>query len=569
MRERISLLEGIMLSAVQRLSDANLATAAIPPAPPCAVCALRPPSTPPPVPTSPPPPSPAPPSPPSPSPKPSPPPTPPPLDVLNELQECFFSCAQQVGRCEATNFCGTQGACCRKGFDTGIADCGYGTAGCEGNHCCVASVGAGVNARQLQSSLPCVPRESFINLDFDYAETVRSHLGGQGGRCDKGNLAAGGCDEVVSGNPPVGVPQELYIRDVGRNELGYRAFREWQPNSNAQYIDMRITNASEYYAWNTVWNGIKRDPSSGQHGSFAVVNLLGPRDPSQSGRIWNSNMTFVELDVAFLGRSQAWDPNGDINAQLSATTPITLNRTFMAFYDFDTGLARFDNALSSPEAMQLESTHVTGEYLPASTELERLSSWNQVADAAQINSFFSSQTERDALYSWPSLITKGSRYGIGKDNPVSTFTLDELQANRSIKVEFESVSTFRIRYAITECCTTGRNFMFGGFVNSIEPGLCPMPPPSTPPPPSSPPPASPPPPSPPPPSTPPPSSPPPFSPPPTPYSPASCDNLDDRDPLPPASPPSACTCTIPMLGASPPPTFCTPDAPPSTPAVAG
>ena len=36
------------------------------------------------------------------------------------------------------------------------------------------------------------------------------------------------------------------------------------------------------------------------------------------------------------------------------------------------------------------------------------------------------------------------------------------QAARSIMVMFEGVNTFQIRYAISGCCTTGRNFLFGG-----------------------------------------------------------------------------------------------------------
>ena len=29
----------------------------------------------------------------------------------------------------------------------------------------------------------------------------------------------------------------------------------------------------------------------------------------------------------------------------------------------------------------------------------------------------------------------------------------------------ELISTFQVRYAITACCTTGRNFLFAGFAN--------------------------------------------------------------------------------------------------------
>ena len=39
------------------------------------------------------------------------------------------------------------------------------------------------------------------------------------------------------------------------------------------------------------------------------------------------------------------------------------------------------------------------------------------------------------------------------------------QRRRSIMVMFEHVNTYQVRYAIGACCTTGRNFLFGGCAN--------------------------------------------------------------------------------------------------------
>ena len=40
--------------------------------------------------------------------------------------------------------------------------------------------------------------------------------------------------------------------------------------------------------------------------------------------------------------------------------------------------------------------------------------------------------------------------------------LTPLQARRSVMVMYERLSSFQVRFAINQCCTTGRNFLFGG-----------------------------------------------------------------------------------------------------------
>jgi len=107
-----------------------------------------------------------------------------------------------------------------------------------------------------------------VDINFDNASVVRSNLGGQGGRCASLNE----CDEIETPT----TPHEVLIRDIGTNTLG-----------SSEPIDMRITNITEYHAWRTRWNGVKRTGVAGES-SFGVVNLLGPRDPTQSGFIWTA-----------------------------------------------------------------------------------------------------------------------------------------------------------------------------------------------------------------------------------------------------------------------------------------
>ena len=72
---------------------------------------------------------------------------------------------------------------------------------------------------------------------------------------------------------------------------------------------------------------------------------------------------------------------------------------------------------------------------------------------------------------------------------------------------FEGVTEFRVRYAIMKCCTTGRNFLLGGYSNMTA-KFCEYDPPS----------------------------PPPLVPPPSPFYPVECDEDNhppgDREPLP-------------------------------------
>lgn len=97
---------------------------------------------------------------------------------------------------------------------------------------------------------------------------------------------------------------EIYIRNVGTAPGG-------------AVIDLRVTNESEYRAWITEWNGIKREEENDRVGYFGVVNLLGPRRSTQRPltKFWNEHFSYVQLRYSFL--------NG------ATSLPLTLGRTFL------------------------------------------------------------------------------------------------------------------------------------------------------------------------------------------------------------------------------------------------
>ena len=84
-------------------------------------------------------------------------------------------------------------------------------------------------------------------------------------------------------------------------------------------------------AWRVGVNGIKRVTGEGDAGLFGVVNLLGPRRPTQTN-FWRETFTYVQLRYEF------------VNAR--AGTPVTIGRTYLTFYDFDSGNS--DTSVSAP-----------------------------------------------------------------------------------------------------------------------------------------------------------------------------------------------------------------------------
>ena len=64
---------------------------------------------------------------------------------------------------------------------------------------------------------------------------------------------------------------------------------------------------------------------------FGTVNVLGPRAPNSRplNMLWDAHLTFVQLRFDLLRRQ----PNRD-------GPPLTLERTFLTFYDFECAAAR-------------------------------------------------------------------------------------------------------------------------------------------------------------------------------------------------------------------------------------
>merc|ERR1719313_13564 len=136
----------------------------------------------------------------------------------------------------------------------------------------------------------------------------------------------------------------------------------------------------------------------------------------------------------------------------------------MTFYDFDYGISQVQGARPAIEIMQMGPQASYLELQGRSSEIQQYDSWTSIPQLTQ--------QARDIIATMPAsadwgttgamVINHGTRYGVGDDNPFDPYTLTELQASRSIMVMFEHVNTFQVRYAIGACCTTGRNFLFGG-----------------------------------------------------------------------------------------------------------
>ena len=246
------------------------------------------------------------------------------------------------------------GACCKlNSAASQVDECAGGTLGTVDRFECVPSATHGRrrtdeapatsavadhSRRLIDADAECTPPDSFVKIEFKNSVTVRSNLGGQGGRChETGTNTAGrlmGCDEQATRDPycetlndknkkrchayvETNIPQEIYIREVGYNLMAGVA--------TGEVIDLRITNLTEYHAWDTQWNGVKRVDIAGDD-SFAVVNLLGPRQTDWSD-YWSDQMTFVELKIEFLTRPEAWDPAKTAKEQTDTAVPIKLNTT--------------------------------------------------------------------------------------------------------------------------------------------------------------------------------------------------------------------------------------------------
>ena len=289
-------------------------------------------------------------------------------------------------------------------------------------------------------------------MSFDRAVLVRSNLGGLGGRCATYDDAAGApvatglCLENVV--PDENTPQNIYYQYLGVDP------------ATGDPIDMQVDNETEYRAWNVNWNGIKQQRVSDVEGFFGVTNLLGPRAPEQTAQ-WDPSFTFVQLQYSFIRRSTG--------------EPYVIDKSYFTFYDFDTGAPRFDGSRTQVEIMQAGPS-VTEQFLAPQSEIEQYPDWEDFLSEDSAASF---ATRYPNLEPWPLPINAATTYGVGKDNPISPYDLSAQQINRSVMITLDRVSRFSVRYSISVCCTTGRNFLMGGYSEIVRP-LCPYPPASPP-----------------------------------------------------------------------------------------
>lgn len=270
------------------------------------------------------------------------------------------------------------------------------------------------------SSRPCVERGSFSAIDFSTALLARSNLGGQGGRCDAVETAAGMCLAIGRDS---NTPHELYFSGVGRDGL-----------------DLRITNESEYRAWRSVRNGIKIDG----HGAHGVVNLLGPRAVGAThGHAWDSTMTFADLRFTFVSAGTG--------------TARVLSRVFMSIYDLEVG-----------HGGETECAQVRGATLELHRPTEVTARLEDafLDDQLGANSTLASQWSR---WGAASPVYCGSTGGAGADNPTDPYALTPLQQGRSLLLTLINTSSFDVRFAVAGAQPS---IELGGTCAAWQPLLC-------------------------------------------------------------------------------------------------
>ena len=63
---------------------------------------------------------------------------------------------------------------------------------------------------------------------------------------------------------------------------------------------------------------------------------------------------------------------------------------------------------------------------------------------------------------WQTPLYCASTVGTGADNPHNPHNLTDFQRSRSVMFTLVNTSAFEVRYSISPCCSSGRNFLFAG-----------------------------------------------------------------------------------------------------------
>jgi len=151
-----------------------------------------------------------------------------------------------------------------------------------------------------------------VELSFDSATMSTSNLGGQGGE-----------EPTTDATPPV-----LHYAGVGTLADG-------------TVVDLVVSNETAYAAFKPTENGLVHMAG----GSFGAVNLQAPDGDS------SELSTFVQLRYTFVDGSSG--------------LPLTLDRTYVTFYDFD------DNRQGVHECLQAKGG-IVHTAMTDDTELEEL-----------------------------------------------------------------------------------------------------------------------------------------------------------------------------------------------------
>ena len=198
---------------------------------------------------------------------------------------------------------------------------------------------------------------------------------------------------------------------------------------------MRITNETEYRAWNPRHNGVKRRQEGMRVGVLGAINLLGPRDATQrpADKFWNDQLTIVQLRYSFYTESSPGAYRSDATG-VYGLRPLDVGRIFVSFWDFDTGEPQFGVSTFQKEAVQLgpqaQSIALGHGRQPdgtAYTEIETFGSWRHLlesANAANGSTFLSQLEATPSGWTWPGSasasysgsVYMGTTYGVGEDS---------------------------------------------------------------------------------------------------------------------------------------------------------
>lgn len=165
-----------------------------------------------------------------------------------------------------------------------------------------------------------------------------------------------------------------------------------------------------------------------------AIVTQGPRSSAQRphSQFWNEHFTTVQLRYEFISSANY--------------RSLTLDRTYLTFYDFDAGHSQVVGATPAMEIVQIGTQAIAVE-LPTDTELVRRTSWSQIGLSSQALAM----AHRMPTGGWESPILYATAYGTGHDNPMEPYAVTELQSRRSFIAMLEATSFLQVRYAIGAC----------------------------------------------------------------------------------------------------------------------